>query len=429
MRKKVLCVILGTVFMAANPMYGFTAQIDLSQRVFVEQDASSVDGYYVVNGETLLIMNGIAYNVNPESGSAKDTEEDIHVYMSGNDFVLQANSSALAFLYQEEKGETAKGGMYYAMYSDYRGTTEEADCIEGKDIQIGEFVFGNDYYVAEREPLSVFFQVSPEQDPENGAADQTAAGQNKIEGSGFGTPEEAVTWYVEELKVMDIDKMISAYAVESFAEHYQFEKDIEDKGYYGAAAYPWIERDNDYVKALNLENRRSKILIDITKQYLSLTGSGLYTEEGGALRLTKTGETLDELLDRVFPEVENGFLQNMEVQEFTTQEDVEGLCGEERTQKYVENYKEICGAEDFRPVAALLQLNGEDWIISFDTVEYDGRWYLYQTCGIIGNYLGMDYWSNGGVQSVEAIEEKYKKAEAEAESEAEEWESESETED
>ena len=127
--------------------------------------------------------------------------------------------------------------------------------------------------------------------------------------------------------------------------------------------------------------------------------------------------------------MEDSFLQNMEVQEFTTQEDVEGLCGEERTQKYVENYKEICGAEDFRPVAALLQLNGEDWIISFDTVEYDGRWYLYQTCGIIGNYLGMDYWSNGGVQSVEAIEENYKKAEAEAESEAEEWESESETED
>ena len=226
-------------------------------------------------------------------------------------------------------------------------------------------------------------------------------------------------WYVEELKSMDIDKMISAYAVESWADHYQMSKELEVRKQYYGGALPWIDQKNTYARALNLENRRSTILEEITHQYLSLIGSDFYTEKYGLIDLYSTDETADELLDRVFPEVEDGFLQNITVQNFTTQEDINGLCGEESVQGYVEYYREICGAEDFRPIAARLQVDGEDWLISFDAIEYDGRWYLFQAHGIIGTYLQMDE-ARRGVESFEDIEK---------ETEAEEWESESETED
>ena len=419
MRKKVVCVMLGAALMAVNPMYGFASETELAQEVFTEQDASAADGYYSVDGETLLIMNGIAYDISAESGKAARIQDELQVYVSGNNFILISDGDAIAFRCQEEKGETAKGGMYYAMYSDYKGTASEVEFTEGKDIQIGEYIFGHDYYVTERDPLATFFQIGQDQGNENGVTAQTTTEQNKIEGSGFETPEEAVIWYVEELKSMDIDKMISAYAVESWEDHYQMSKELEVRKQYYGCALPWIDQKNTYARALNLENRRSTILEEITHQYLSLIGSDFYTEKYGLIDLYSTDETVDELLDRVFPEVEDGFLQNITVQNFTTQEDINGLCGEESVQGYVEYYREICGAEDFRPIAARLQVDGEDWLISFDAIEYDGRWYLFQAHGIIGTYLQMDE-ARRGVESFEDIEK---------ETETEEWESESETED
>ena len=136
---------LGAALMAVNPMYGFASETELAQEVFTEQDASAADGYYSVDGETLLIMNGIAYDISAESGKAARIQDELQVYVSGNNFILISDGDAIAFRCQEEKGETAKGGMYYAMYSDYKGTASEVEFTEGKDIQIGEYIFGPDY--------------------------------------------------------------------------------------------------------------------------------------------------------------------------------------------------------------------------------------------------------------------------------------------
>ena len=402
MAKKVWCVMLGAVLLAASPIIGQASETDdVGLEAFVKQDVSVADGYYIAKEENLLIMNGRVYIVNQESGAVSETSEDFQIYTSGNDFFIEVDKSRAAFICQGEKGKTADGGLYYAVYEDYRGTEEETEFVEGKEVMIDGYIFGNDYYVAEREPLSVFFKVDPGQGIE--ITEQT------MEGGGFDTPEEAVTFYVEQLRNMDVEGMISAYAVESLAEHYQLSKDLEynrgslNKWYY----YPtsdWLSQKNSYAKMLNLEKRRNTILESIRGQYLFFAGSALFTEDYYWPWIIHpsddTGEN-EQVLDEVFPEVDKEVFENVVLVDFAVPEKISETYAD-HLDYYLEQYQEIYGAEDYEPVAAWLWMNGQDWVIAFDTVEYEGRWYLLRAGGMFVLWIGMDPHS-GGVASFESL--------------------------
>ena len=47
---------------------------------------------------------------------------------------------------------------------------------------------------------------------------------NRLEGKGFSSPEEAITAYAEALQDGDIGKMVSTFAIESYAERLDFEE-------------------------------------------------------------------------------------------------------------------------------------------------------------------------------------------------------------
>ena len=49
----------------------------------------------------------------------------------------------------------------------------------------------------------------------------------RYEGLGFDTPEEALTCYVEGIKELDFEKILSAFAWETQASHYSVKKQIE----------------------------------------------------------------------------------------------------------------------------------------------------------------------------------------------------------
>ena len=51
--------------------------------------------------------------------------------------------------------------------------------------------------------------------------------ETKMEGDGFDTPEEALTAYIEAFKKMDMNGMISVYAMESLLENLDLEALVE----------------------------------------------------------------------------------------------------------------------------------------------------------------------------------------------------------
>ena len=104
------------------------------------------------------------------------------------------------------------------------------------------------------------------------AAEETL--ETKMEGDGFDTPEEALTAYIEAFKKMDMNGMVSVYAMESFLENLDLEALVEKQQVYSfRTRYNYIPQENPYASALNLEKRRSWITDLVQQQYVTLSGS------------------------------------------------------------------------------------------------------------------------------------------------------------
>ena len=81
---------------------------------------------------------------------------------------------------------------------------------------------------------------------------QTAAGTIKYEGEGFATPEEALTCYMEGLKNLDFEQMMSAFAWETQMEHYDLQAYFERIMAYQPTMRPRMPSVNNFMFSANV---------------------------------------------------------------------------------------------------------------------------------------------------------------------------------
>ena len=90
----------------------------------------------------------------------------------------------------------------------------------GIDFNLLLFLFGARLFI----PISGITLLLPDVPFYATAADAaTALSENKTEGDGFDSPEDAAKAYLEGLRDLDIPRMMSAFAVESYVENFNFE--------------------------------------------------------------------------------------------------------------------------------------------------------------------------------------------------------------
>lgn len=182
---------------------------------FLDVDSSSIAGYYFSEELSLVFMdNGIAYNLNPEYMENGVPSERYTVSSDGNHYLIKIQDDFICLSKQNEKEKTDNGGVYYALYRDYEGSTNEMSYQEGKQVLFGDCIFDNDYEVIVREPLANFFSI---QDNHLGT----------IESRGYKSPEDAAKAYLEAFMNNDIDQMLSTFAVETYVKNFDLEKYVD----------------------------------------------------------------------------------------------------------------------------------------------------------------------------------------------------------
>ena len=87
-----------------------------------------------------------------------------------------------------------------------------------------------------------------------GCACAFAAGDGRLryEGEGFATPEDALACYMEGLKNLDFEQMMSAFAWETQMEHYDLRVFLERVGAYQATMRPRMPSINDFMFSANV---------------------------------------------------------------------------------------------------------------------------------------------------------------------------------
>ena len=128
----------------------------------------------------------------------------------------------------------------------------------------------------------------------------------RYEGDGFDTPEEAALWYLAGLKNGDYDQMLSAFAWETQADHYDFKKQITRTKGITPVTVPGMPASNGLLRTAALEQIRDyqihMICVSLEnyindEMYASLTSSLLFNT--------------DEEPDEYFRRCDNGRIEKL----------------------------------------------------------------------------------------------------------------------
>ena len=363
-----------------------------------EMDPSIVSGYYYFNdGAFLLMNNGKMYEAEADNVNASNTSTDFQVYGQSGHFIFEIDGETAAYFEkQDNKSRTETGGEFYAVYLYYLGDTKDVEYEEGKHILIGNHVFGNDYDVMVREPLANFFSIN----------DDITSNYGILESSGYATPEDAVTAYIDGLAKNNIDEMVSSFAVETYIENFNLAAYVERLGAY-ITSLGFIPSISEYADNLNLEKRKANIIDAIRYQYMTIIEAACVTGDtnGSPMQFDSSAMTGSEFLENIFPISDEEILSNVKFDgRFINPELLEENYGSQRNSNYLKDQANIAGAEEIESLAAYLEIGDVPYLLCADTVRYGDIWYVLNLGGCIGNLLRCDVY-NGGMIKIEDNDE------------------------
>lgn len=227
-----------------------------------------------------------------------------------------------------------------------------------------------------------------------------------FDGRGYRTPEAALTAFVEGMQEQDMEKMMSAFAVEEVVDRMQMDKMVEYwMGY--MSQYGYVP-DSKFAGQMNVMCRRNEIIDDLRTQYLYLIGSPLADDNISGSILSDYGGEVQELKEFCFPGNEVTFPEKIVLKGFF---DIKKLAAasfeDEKIQGYIESgiqRSEKAYEGEIEPVSAWLVADGKDYLLCMDMIKYDDCWYGLRLGGTITYIIGIT--DAGGLISFEDVSEK-----------------------
>ena len=232
-------------------------------------------------------------------------------------------------------------------------------------------------------------------EPEKNAYKKTEPATNKdsvtVEGPGFDSPEKAIVAYANALKKGDVQEMLSTFAIESYVGNFDMAAYLERVGAYSINMQIVFPSSDEYTLGLNLIARQYYIVKQLNYMYLTLGDMEDFT-----IPVSFRGNPYnspDELLDDLVIDNWMEMLSKMEIGEVLTCEDL-SLDDDNVKRSLDIQMKSLC-CEDLVPLALELTLDGKNYYLCADMACYNGKWYVCNLLGVIGQLLGADAMSGG----------------------------------
>lgn len=206
------------------------------------------------------------------------------------------------------------------------------------------------------------------------------------EGSGFDTPEDAVTCYLEGLKNFDIEKMLSAFAWETQIKNYSVKKDLARlKTYYFSmtARMPSI---NDFMFSLNVNSLRSRRIEDI---YTAVEAYLMDNPAGWGTPVKFKAEEIDVFLQKFNKEKLEKLSAISNIQFISPDVITENKFSSERNQRNIDREKDRYGADELVNVPAVADIENEKIFCCPTVARYGKKWYIVSFSSIVNNFINI----------------------------------------
>lgn len=189
-----------------------------------------------------------------------------------------------------------------------------------------------------------------------------------VEGEGFDTPQQAGASYLEGLKAHDMDQMMSTFSVESYAEHYNMQAELE-----WLQCYVFAQPDvtlppvNDFTKAMISYERKKQLKEDILNQ-----GNALYQWREF---LNDSKSEFDDVLLEWEELAEKTELYSIEILGYIPPEALSESYLSDSMLDILKRQAEIYGADKVENCVIVFECDGDQYCLFTEAVDYGGKWY------------------------------------------------------
>ena len=225
------------------------------------------------------------------------------------------------------------------------------------------------------------------------------AEQKTYEGSGWDTPEEAILAYLEGLREQNIGKMIGAYAVETYIDHFDLKAQIARVGAYTMSMAPRMPNSGGLLRGINIEARKNEIVQSILWQITAICLPG----QDFSQPIPLGRENGDEEAAAFVEGIESAFgavdFSTLKFLRFTPPEQISELYASERNQENIRAQIAPFGAEEARSVIALFIVDDKVCALTCDVMRYGDRWFMYKPSGNIGAMMGLSALTGGMISA------------------------------
>ena len=229
------------------------------------------------------------------------------------------------------------------------------------------------------------------------AGSAMAAEQPRMEGDGFRTPQEAMAMYLKGLQDNDIDEMMSAFAIETYAVNYDIARFVERvQGFMPGTGY--LPGFSDFSIRLNIENQRKAVTDVIRAHYLVLLESPtvLGEDAGMMVRLTEDYASAQELVDEMFGVSDDDILGSIRFDnEFYSPAILSRNFMLVTNLMNLKKQAAMVNAQGITSLAARFTCNGKSYLLMMDALQFGTRWYLSAYSSNIANIMGISSYQRG----------------------------------
>lgn len=237
---------------------------------------------------------------------------------------------------------------------------------------------------------------------------------NTIEGKGYDSPEEAAAAFAEALKKQDTEKMLSTFAIETYCSNYDaYLNMVRMKSLTLPLLYnePLAPEGAPYLHEANAYNRAGNLARNIEYLYTNILASGFDSDAMEAYESIAGGRIVD-VTDPESMDSSRAFLDAMTGIDDLDIEVGEVYGAEYLTEKFYYSMNlngyysqaKVRNADGYKSLGVALKVNGQNMIITMDTIKYGKKWYVATLGGLLSMNLGLTGFSAGLIPE-EQIEE------------------------
>lgn len=223
------------------------------------------------------------------------------------------------------------------------------------------------------------------------------AGTESYEGAGWETPQDPVLVYLEGLKEQNLDKMVSAYAIETYIAQFDLQAQVKRLNTYTMSMTPRLPNANALTQTFNVEARRNEIIQAAQWQMTSVCMPGWDFSQPATFDRENIDNEASEFVQGLTDSYDSVDFSTLKVLRFVEPEKISELYASEKNQENMMAQVAPYGADEVRSVVAFFMVDTKVAVLYCDVMRYGEHWYMFRSSGNIGTLVGLSAYTAGMV--------------------------------